>query len=183
MALGLLGMHVPLLSAGDLAWGRSASRPVPSESISVDQAEEAFGESEELEASGFDAPSDVAPASAVMAAAWEEDDALAAELEQEPEQLDEEATAPAESEARSILTKQNPLNTVDPFEADERFAQLPNDPFDEPTGDTIPETDDVRNLDQVENALDRELERREEEAQERRFASGGRTNARERLQL
>jgi hypothetical protein len=162
---GLLGMNGPLLSAGDLAWGRPASSPVTSESISVDQAEEAFGESQELEASSFDAPSDVAPASAVMVAAWEEDDALAAELEQEPEQLDE-AAAPAESETRSVLTKQNPLNTVDPFEADERFAQLPNDPFDEPTGDTIPETDDVRNLDEVENALDRELERREEEAQE-----------------
>jgi hypothetical protein len=159
-------MNVPLLSAGDLAWGRPASTQATRESISVDQAAHAFDESEEFEASSFDAPSDVSPESAIMAAAWEEDDALAAELEQEPEQL-EEAAASAEGKARSVLTRQNPLNTVDPFEADNRFAQLPNDPFDEPTGDTIPETDDVRNLDRVESALDRELERRENKTQQR----------------
>jgi hypothetical protein len=107
---------------------------------------------------------DLSRESAVMAAAWEEDDALAAELEQEPEQI-----TPSETESRSIITKRtesNPLNTVDPFEGEDRFAQLPNDPFDEPTGDTIPELDQNQNLDKIENALDREIERREAEIEE-----------------
>jgi hypothetical protein len=169
LALGLLGTNVPLLTAADLAWGRPATNQriqVANNAISFDEAEQAFAESEE--STSFDTPSDVSHESAVMAAAWEEDDALAAELNQAPEELvEEEPAVPAEGEARSVLTKQNPLNTVDPFDADERFAQLPNDPFDEPTGDTIPELDENQNLDDVENALDREVERREEETQER----------------
>ena len=106
----------------------------------------------------------------MMAAAWEEDDALAAELESEPTEVAIEEAAEPEPETRSVLTKareSNPLHTVDPFEADDRFAQLPNDPFDEPSGETIPELDQKQNLDEVENALDRELERREAEVEER----------------
>jgi hypothetical protein len=168
LTLGLLGTHVPLLTAADLAWGRPATNQrtqVANKTISFDEADQAFAESEE--STSFDGPSDVSHESAVMAAAWEEDDALAAELNQAPEELVEEESAAPAGEARSVLTKQNPLNTVDPFGADERFAQLPNDPFDEPTGDAIPELDQNQNLDDVENALDREVERREEETQER----------------
>jgi hypothetical protein len=165
---GLLGMNGPLLTAAELAWGRPATNQatqVANKTISFDEAEQAFAESDN--STSFDGPSNVSRESAVMAAAWEEDDALAAELDQAPEEFvaEEPAAAPAEDQARSVLTKQNPLNTVDPFEADERFAQLPNDPFDEPTGDTIPDLDENQNLDDVENALDREVERREAEGE------------------
>jgi hypothetical protein len=105
----------------------------------------------------------------MMAAAWEEDDALAAELATEPAEVTPEAPAQPEGETRSMVTRRtdaNPLHTVDPFEADDRFAQLPNDPFDEPSGETIPELDENQNLEDVENALDREMERREAEVEE-----------------
>jgi hypothetical protein len=113
---------------------------------------------------------DLSRESALMAAAWEEDDALASELASEPADLSaSEPTLPI-GESRSVLTKRPegyPLHTVDPFEADDRLAQLPNDPFDEPSGDTIPELDPQQRLDEIENALEREMDRREAEVRER----------------
>jgi hypothetical protein len=111
-------------------------------------------------------PRDLSRESEIMAAAWEEDDALAAELEQEPAEVLEESV-PQEETGRSVVTKRkaaNPLNTVDPFEADDRYAQLPNDPFEEPTDDKIPDVN--QNLEEVEDALDREIESREAEDEE-----------------
>jgi hypothetical protein len=159
LTLGLLGTHASFLNATDLQWGRPAGTQVvqPSQPlITVEAVEQEFDVIDQV------APSDIAHDSAVMVAAWEEDDALAAELEDAPEDM---ATTQA-GESRSVVTRRsaNPLNTVDPFEADDRFAQLPNDPFDEPTVDTIPELNS--NLDEVEDSLDREIERREAEAQE-----------------
>jgi hypothetical protein len=164
LALGLLGTNVPPLTAAELQWGRPARAQATRTSDSLISAEAV---EQEFDAIVQEAPSDISHDSAVMAAAWEEDDALAAELDSAPEGIVSEdslteETAPQAGESRSVITKRtaaNPLNTVDPFEADDRFAQLPNDPFDEPTGDAIPELNS--NLDDVENALDREVERRE----------------------
>lgn len=117
---------------------------------------------------GRETASGLSRESEIMAAAWEEDDALAAELEQEPADVSSEPTI-ADGESRSVLTgptEANPLNTVDPFDADDRFAQLPNDPFEEPTEDRIPELDQNQNLEEVEEALDREIERRRTEEEE-----------------
>jgi hypothetical protein len=128
----------------------------------------AIWDADDTAPSDFAIEDDLTSDSAKMAAAWEEDDSLAAELEDAPEEVT--SKAPAESEIRSVITKSteaNPLHTVDPFEADDRFAQLPNDPFDEPSGETIPELDQNQNLDEVENAIDREMDRREAEIEER----------------
>ena len=97
-----------------------------------------------------------------MAAAWEDDDALAAELEKAPAE-----TAPESSESRSVITKQsdaNPLNTVDPFEADDRTAQLPDDLFDEPAGEPIPQLEE--RIDAIEEAVENEIDRRRGEPTE-----------------
>jgi hypothetical protein len=102
-----------------------------------------------------------------MAAAWEEDDALAAELEDAPEDVAPAEPVRSETESRSVITKSTIAPPIDPFESDDRYAQLPDDPFDEPSGETIPELEERPNLDEVENALDREMERREAEVEER----------------
>lgn len=121
-------------------------------------------------ANDFGTGSDISESSAMMATAWDEDDALAAELAEEPADITPEASAESESPAHYGPLQPadgNPLQTVDPFEADDRFAQLPNDPFDEPAGDVIPELDRNQNLEEIENALQRELERREADIRER----------------
>ena len=161
-----MGTHVPFLTAAELQWGRTARTQTvqPSEPVITVEAVE-----KEFDAAAT--PGEISHDSAVMVAAWEEDDALAAELDSAPEDITpedsniDEAT-PQAGESRSVVTRRsaaNPLNTVDPFEADDRFAQLPNDPFDEPTGDTIPDLNS--NLDEVENSLDQEIERREAEVE------------------
>jgi hypothetical protein len=124
-------------------------------------------DAEDTASSGYAAESGLTGGSAKMAAAWEEDDALAAELQDAPEEVTSEEPLQSQSEPRSVITKRSVAPPLDPFESDDRYAQLPNDPFDEPSGQTIPELEQRPNLDAIENALDREMERREAEVEER----------------
>jgi hypothetical protein len=104
--------------------------------------------------------------SAKMAAAWEDDDALAAELQDAPEEVAPQEPSPSQNKIRSVITKRSIAPPIDLFDADERIAQLPNDPFDEPSGESIPELEQRSNLDAVESALDREMKRRDREIEE-----------------
>jgi hypothetical protein len=64
----------------------------------------------------------------------------------------------AEDSRVDATSGEETLPTVDPFEADDRFAQLPVDPFDEPTEEETPHSD--TSLDEVEEALEQELDSR-----------------------
>jgi len=154
LALGLLSTHAQFLSAADLQWGRAAqSRLEPTVQELVEQEFDAPSDEVSNELA---APSDLSAGSAVMAAAWEDDDALAAELE----------TAPAEvvSGSDDNPGDTNPLNTVDPFESDDRTAQLPEDLFEEPAGEPIPQLEE--RIDAIEDAVDNEIDRRRSEPEE-----------------
>lgn len=160
ITLVLLHAYPTLLTADDFGWGGGR---LPAHAELVDREFDAV----DTASSDF-APDDaMASESARMAAAWEEDDALAAELQEAPEEFATEA--PEGETPGTVLNRSDAdrLHTVDPFDADDRFAQLPNDPFDEPSGETIPELEQRPNLDAVENALDREMERREAEVDQR----------------
>lgn len=149
VAVGCISLFSPV-QAGNLDWGRPNH---------VNPA--GFSESgNPLRASHSDTvlPSE----SDVIAAAWEADDTLAAELE-EPLAEAEPALESAKSGFDNSATE-NPLHTVDPFEADNRIAQLVKDPFEEPLEGPIPSLD--TDLDDIEESLDRERQRREEEAEE-----------------
>lgn len=124
-------------------------------------------DADDLASSGLATNDGLASGSASMAAAWEADDALAAELQDAPTEVTSEEPVQPKSETRSIVTKHSISPPLDPFESDHRVAQLPNDPFDEPSGETIPELEQRPNLDAIENALDREMQRRETGAENR----------------
>ena len=130
--------------SGDLGWGRSGQ----------EQAAGFVDSGNPLRASHRD--------ESAIAAAWEDDDALAAELEQTIPDLAPviEASRPGMSET----TSENPLHTVDPFEADDRISQLVKDPFDEPLEGPIPQLDN--DLDEIEDSLEKERQRREEETED-----------------
>ncbi len=88
--------------------------------------------------------------SRVVAAVWEEDEAFAVQ--------------PAVD--RSIVVERvTPV--YDPFEEDgraypeDRLAELPDDPFDEPVGEPIPVPEPESNLEDVEEAVDDEIRRRQ----------------------
>lgn len=147
LALGLLSTHAQFLSAGDLQWGRSA------------HVAQTVAATVEEQLSDFEAPRDLSRGSAVMVAAWEDDDALAAELEK-----NQVETAPESGENRSVITKRGNANTVDPFEADDRTAQLPDDLFDEPAGEPIPQLEE--RIDAIEDAVESEIDRRRGEPAE-----------------
>ncbi len=154
LALGLLSTHAQFLSAADLQWGRAAQAqqgPTVQELV-----EQEFDAPTDKAASEITTPNDLSQGSAVMAAAWEDDDALAAELE----------TAPSEvvSENDESRGDTNPLNTVDPFEADDRTAQLPEDLFEEPAGEPIPQLEE--RIDAIEDAVENEIDRRRSEPEE-----------------
>ncbi|QEG36487.1 hypothetical protein Pr1d_38010 [Bythopirellula goksoeyrii] len=136
--------------AGDLGWGRPGQESSAGFSDSGNPLRTA-------QAEGLDQSE-----SNLIAAAWEEDDALAAELE---EPIFDE-TPPLISTQSDIGEdkSENPLHTVDPFEADDRIAQLVKDPFDEPLEGPIPPLD--TDLDEIEEALDRERARREKAEKE-----------------
>ena len=157
LALGLLSAHAQFLSAADLQWGHAAqAQPRPTVQQLVEQE---FDSPSDEVATEINTPSDLSQGSAVMSAAWEDDDALAAELETAPSEVIPEA-----GESRSVLTKRsdaNSLNTVDPFEADDRTAQLPEDLFEEPTGDAIPQIE--KRIDAIEDAVENEIDRRRNE--------------------
>jgi hypothetical protein len=143
-----------LLSANDLGGG---SGKLPAHAELVDQEFDAV----DAAPNGF-AADGITNSSSRMAAAWEDDDALAAELQDAPEEVVSQEPIQPETKTRSVITKRS---VAPPLEADDRFAQLPNDPFDEPSGKTIPELEQRPNLDAVESALDRELKRRESESE------------------
>ncbi len=127
--------------ANDLNWGRSDWQQSAGFSDSGNPLRTAPSDSTHCE-------------SDLIVAAWEADDALAAELEE-----------PIEYPVPQIESaKENPLHTIDPFEADDRIAQLVQDPFEEPAEAPIPSLDS--DLDEIEEALDRERQRREQEVQQ-----------------
>ena len=82
--------------------------------------------------------------SRVVAASWEEDGA--------PE------VRQAAVEDRSVVV-QRPAPAYDPFDEDDRLAQLPDDPFDEPIGELIPEPEE--DIIAVEDAIEEEIQRRQ----------------------
>ena len=102
-----------------------------------------------------------------MAAAWESEDSLAAEVPQYDTKNQGETASEIASPLESQTTGERP-QPFDPFEQDDRFAELPNDPFDEPisepVNDLVPENggEPEVDLDKVEEALDNELERRQQ---------------------
>ena len=128
--------------AGDLGWGRPGQEREPGFSDSGNPLRATTSEP------------------AVLVSAWESDDSLAAELEIPIADSDLESSQP---DFDSSATE-NPLHTVDPFEADDRIAQLVKDPFEEPLEGPIPQLDS--DLDEIEEALDKERQRREEEAED-----------------
>ena len=128
VASAALVLSLGNLSAADLSWGRTASaqpQPPTAAGQSLQQTDEAR-----------------------MAAAWDADDALAAEA------------ADMDSLAEQQQGDADFLQTVDPFEADDRLAQLTKDPFEEPLEGPIPQLN--QDLDQIENALEEEMQRRED---------------------
>lgn len=146
--LALLMMSgMPDALAADLQWGRASSNN-PLRHASTDATNLQFQRSE------------------VVTAAWEADDELAAGLEDNlSEGLSEPMSAPREE-----LTEpedepaENLLPTVDPFEAEDRVAQLVNDPFDEPAEGPLPSMDSE--LDEIDKAIQQEQERREQQSGE-----------------
>ncbi len=104
----------------------------------------------------------------MMVAAWEEDDALAAELQSAPAEISPERLVPQTGESRSVLTNRkdfdSSLNTLDPFEVDDRLAQIPEDLFDEPVAEPIPQLQNRINA--VQDALEEEINRRQREPKE-----------------
>lgn len=137
-------------SAGDLGWGR------PGE----DRSARFVDSGNPLRTTQVDEISQ--SESDLIAAAWEEDDALAAELE-EPIVDETPAFESTQSDVGEDASE-NLLPTVDPFEADDRIAQLVKDPFEEPLEGPIPPLD--QDLDEIEEALDREQQRRKEAEKE-----------------
>jgi len=81
----------------------------------------------------------------VMTAAWQED-------EQQRDQI-------------NLVAVEQSTPVFDPFEEDdlaaERLAQLPDDPFDEPTEESIPVPEPEEELETVESALEEEIKRRQ----------------------
>jgi hypothetical protein len=127
-----------------------------------------IAEQPQAQPADFVASQEVAQGSARMAAAWEDDDALAAELQDAPAEIPAEQPAPQAGESRSVLTNRNnldaSLNTIDPFEADDRTAQVPEDLFDEPEAEPIPQLEN--RIDAVQDAVEGEINRRQREPQE-----------------
>ena len=79
----------------------------------------------------------------VAAATWEIDDAQNVRVAAEERDVDLQRSAQA----------------YDPFEEDDRLAQLTDDPFDEPIGESLPEpVDDIK---AVEDAVEAEIKRRQ----------------------
>lgn len=70
-----------------------------------------------------------------------------------------------EEEERSVIVERSAPPAYDPFDEDDRLAQLPieppayDDPFDEPIGESIPEPDE--DIDTVEDAIEEEIQRRQ----------------------
>lgn len=74
-----------------------------------------------------------------------------------------------EEEERSVIVERSAPAAYDPFDEDDRLAQLPiepayDDPFDEPVDESIPEPDDDiddEDIDTVEDAIEEEMQRRQ----------------------
>ena len=86
-----------------------------------------------------------------MAAAWPENDALGVQTAADERSAADQPSVPV----------------YDPFDEDDRLVQLPDDPFDEPVGESIPapepEADPEEDFSAVEDALEKEIKRRRSE--------------------
>ena len=155
----ICGNAIAESSASGLRWGRPAAVPKRSaivESTAIESTLAATSHNKLRPRIRCDAQ--------VIAAAWDTDEASGVPM-------------PSTDENRSIVVERNsPVygapssnsSTYDPFDEDDRLAQLPNDPFDDPFDEPAADSTDasefddtpVEDLEDAEAAVEQEIERR-----------------------